>query len=149
MQPIAITGEQNTKPKRKPKLAVGDYVRVKQFSNVFTKGYEVRWSKKVYQISSVVDGNYTLDNGETYRADLLQKVSKANADAPIVKDAAKKAKREYKVEKQLKAEDIKKERIQRAPRFKNYIPVSILEQGADIEGNGKQIGGAQKLLLYL
>jgi len=45
---------------------------------VFEKGYTRTYSKEVHTITSIQGNNYTLDNGQTYRTNRLQKVSKVD-----------------------------------------------------------------------
>jgi len=60
---------------------VGDKVRIKLIKGVFEKSYTRTYSKEVHTITSIQGNNYTLDNGQTYRANRLQKVSKVD-EAP-------------------------------------------------------------------
>lgn len=80
---IAYERVLESEKKAKP-LKVGDYVRVFKRKGVFGKGYETRWSVKVYQIVKVDGVNYELDDGKIVRGHQLQKVSK-----PEVPDAEK------------------------------------------------------------
>jgi len=61
--------------KKKNKFKVGDKVRFKLLKGVLEKGYTRTYSKEVFTIEKI-EANYTLSNGQTYRADRLQKVLK-------------------------------------------------------------------------
>lgn len=115
------------------KINVGDLVRIKLKQATFSRGYEIRWSAKQYKVIAIEGLWYELDNGNKYRLADLQKVAEVPEEQQKIKQVVKKAKRKYKQELLLKREDIKPARIQRQPRFKNYIPASILEEGADVE----------------
>ncbi len=85
-------------------LKVGDTVRVLKQKQIFDKGYTIKWSLKTYTIVAKHGLRYELDDGNSYRADRLQKVS--NADLGEKKDLVKIAHKQRKKEVFLKQEGI-------------------------------------------
>ena len=50
-----FTGD--SKPVKKPRYKVGDFVRIYKYKNLFEKGYIGRWTKEVFQISKILNTN--------------------------------------------------------------------------------------------
>jgi len=76
---------------------------------VFDRGYEVRYSVKIFKIEKVEGNYYILDDGRKFREGSLQKVkppaeNKKEEEKPIeeIKDVAKDAKFEHQTEQILK-----------------------------------------------
>lgn len=64
------------KDKKESDLAVGTHVRIMKRKQVFSRGYDVRYSIKIYQIVGIDKDKlwYTLDDGRKFREGSLQKV---------------------------------------------------------------------------
>lgn len=73
---------------------VGDYVRYKLKKGTFTKGYEQKYSDTVHKIVDKNGGNYTLDNGMTFRWQGLQKIDDVAPQQEIVEKKRTKTVRE-------------------------------------------------------
>jgi len=81
---------------------------------VFEKGYTRTYSKDVFTIDKIEGNNYTLSNGQTYRADRLQKVSKVDTtpDEPTPEPVKEMVEKVPLDEEEKKAQ--KRRRIKRA-----------------------------------
>ena len=95
--------------KRPSGLYVGDHVRVMKRKEVFDRGYEVRYSVKIFKIEKVEGNYYILDDGRRFREGALQKVkppaeNKKEEEKPVeeIKDVAKEAKFEHRTDQILK-----------------------------------------------
>lgn len=87
-----------SKEKHTVTLSVSDHVRImKRKQTVGHKGYEIRYSIKVFTIDAIDGGWYTLSDGRKYRADQLQKVRAPKVEEEK-KDVAREAKREHKTD---------------------------------------------------
>ena len=62
------------KDKKDVKLNVGDKVRIRVKKNIFSKGYEINYSKNIYTIVELGKSIAKLDDGETYNLKDLMKV---------------------------------------------------------------------------
>lgn len=89
----------------KSKLKIGDYVRIKQLSQIFDKGYEIKFSVKIHQIIDKQGSHFTLENGDSYRGDRLQKVKntiKIKAKPIVNVNIVRKIKKKVNLKKALK-----------------------------------------------
>jgi hypothetical protein len=123
----------NKKGKSKKEIVVGDDVRILKLRDVFHKGYRVKFSLQTHKVVAIKGLNYTLDNGKSYRASRLLKVSPPGEEAAPVRDVANEARRVRKKELILQQEgvdEIAHPHIRRSARERK--PVSQLE---DEEGN--------------
>jgi transposase InsO family protein len=100
----AIHAQRTLESRPVKKLQVGDTVKVKLKKNVFSKGYTINWSTKNYIIDSINGLNYTLNDGNTYRADGLQKVKPSLI--PEKEDIVKVAHKQHRVNQVLKSNSI-------------------------------------------
>jgi hypothetical protein len=93
----------------KVKLAIGDHVRIKKTKQtVGHKGYEIRYSIKVFTIDAIDGSSYTLSDGRKFREEQLQKVKAPKVVEDVEerkeekKDVAAAAKFEHKTDQILK-----------------------------------------------
>lgn len=78
--------ENNQKIKAKvDKLRVGDKVRIKIEKGTFTKGYEITYSKEIYVIEKVNSSTVSLDDGNDYPIDKVQKVFEGSTEVKTTK----------------------------------------------------------------
>jgi hypothetical protein len=101
----------------KPKFKVGQRVRLLKRKQTFGRGYEVRFSIKVYTIQKIDGVNYVLDDGTRAREFMLidaggkPKINKeeeksAEEKMDETRDVAKEAKFEHQTEQLLKQEGV-------------------------------------------
>lgn len=86
---------------------VGDVVRKKLKRGVFDKGYERRWTKRVYKIIDIDNDIYVLDDDSIMRGDEIQAVSDIKYDEKD--DFIENETKQMKIERIMKRE----------PAFKN------------------------------
>ena len=102
---IAAKNEAEGKKRtRKSGLYTGDSVRVLRRKEIFSKGYEIRYSIIIYKIEKVEGNYYTLNNGKKYREGELQKVNAAPTEdiSSVAKDVQNIDKKNHKVDQILK-----------------------------------------------
>ena len=89
---IAFGKEVNDK---RPKLKVGDHVRISKYKNIFAKGYTRNWSEEIFVIKKVkntVPWTYVIDdlNGEEVTGTFYEKeLQKTNQDELRIKKVIK------------------------------------------------------------
>jgi hypothetical protein len=83
-----IAHEQLVKDAKPSKFEIGDTVRVLKKKNVFSKGYEIRYSIQRFTIERIEGKNYILSNGKAHREGDLQKVQ-PKKDEPVVIEEGK------------------------------------------------------------
>jgi len=111
-----------TKKEKAHKFKVGDKVRFLLAKGAFDKGYEIKWSRDVYSVEKIANWKYLVDG--KYRRENELQLASTDVELPKGKDPVKKARREKKVEQELKADDIKEENIaKRAKRDRPQKPI--------------------------
>lgn len=112
------------KEKSKVQLNVGDQVRIGKEKGVFGKGYEQRWSIKVYTIEKVDGLYYILDDGKRVRGHRLQKVR-----VPKVEEVEERKEVEVEPNRNIAKEEKFEHRTDQILKFKEGVSQSNRRAG--------------------
>jgi len=88
--------------RNKNKIAKGNYVRIKIKKKEFQKGYEITFTKEIYEVVEVVGEKAKLSNGKTYKLDVLLLANKEAVDTSEID----KANNELRLKRKLRKEGL-------------------------------------------
>ena len=141
-----ISYERVVKDAKPSQFEVGDTVRVLKKKNVFGKGYEIRYSLKIFTIKTIEGKNYILSDGTAHREHELQKVQPQAEELKVIsegkmpekieeegrKDVIAAAKFDHKTEQILKnKEGVAHENVRRSNRERAPSAAMQFQHGID------------------
>lgn len=108
-------------------FAIGDTVRIRNRKSTFARSYDETYSDEVYTISELEERYAVLNDGQ--RVSLRRLVKSQDTGERNDRDELKEQKREAKIEKALKKEDLKIQNKKFAPQNKDGTSVVNIVEG--------------------
>jgi len=87
-------------------IKIGDNVRIKLKKKTFQKGYDITYSKEVYNVKEINANKATLNNGKKYNFDDLQVVKDSEMNAPIETTEKDADDKEARIQRRLRKEGL-------------------------------------------